>query len=193
MTDYSAIVIGVSAGGMNALSAILPELPEDFPLPVIVVQHMAPDSDNFLSILLNERSSIAVKEAEGGERIKGGHVYLAPPDYHLLIELDRTFGLSQDCPVNCARPSIDILFESAADVYGDGLVGVILTGANEDGTQGLKRIKERGWLTIVQNPASAESNCMPRSVLEAIEVDYILELEDIGPFLERMCTCQLTK
>lgn len=193
MTDYSAIVIGVSAGGMHALSVILPELPEDFPLPVIVVQHMVPDADDYLVNLLDERSSIAVKEAQGGERITGGHVYLAPPDYHLLIELDRTFGLSQDCLVNCARPSIDALFESAADAYGDGLVGVILTGANEDGTRGLKRLKERGGLTIVQNPVTAESNCMPRSALEAIEVDYVLELEDIGPFLGRVCTCQLTK
>lgn len=182
---YEAIVIGVSAGGMQALSTILPELPKDFSLPLIVVQHIQEGSKSGLSKYLDRISKILVKEADEKELIRPGTVYLAPASYHLLIEEDRTFSLSVDPRVNYARPSIDVLFESAADVYENGLIGVILTGANSDGSQGLKKIKQYGGLTIVQDPATAVAECMPLMAIQATEVDHVLRLEDIGPFLRR--------
>ena len=183
MNSHAAIAIGVSAGGVNALSIILPAFPEDFTMPVIVVQHRVPDSDDDLITHLNRQAPLLVKEAEIGERIGRGAIYIAPPDYHLLVEDDHTFSLSDDPPVNHARPSIDVLFESAADAYGKELVGVILTGANSDGALGLKCIKENGGMTIVQDPENAESACMPRAAIELVGPDHILALNEIGPFL----------
>lgn len=182
---YKAIVIGVSVGGMQTLSTILPELPKEFSLPIIVVQHIREGFKGGLSELLNRKSNMPVKEADEKELIRPGIVYLAPAGYHLLIEEDGTFALSIDPRVNYARPSIDVLFESAAYVYEHGLIGVILTGANSDGSQGLKKIKQYGGLTIVQDPVTAIADCMPLMAIEATEVDYVLRLEDIGPFLRR--------
>ncbi len=180
---YEAIVLGVSAGGLDALSRLLPELPADFALSLIVVQHIAPSSDNFWVQLLNDKTNLAVKEADEKEAIEKGCVYFAPPGYHLLVEQDRTFGLSVDKRVNHSRPAIDVLFESAAEAYRDGLAGVVLTGANHDGAQGLKRIKQIGGLTIVQDPADAESSAMPRAAIQAARPDHVLSLADIGPLL----------
>ncbi|MFH2050186.1 MAG: chemotaxis protein CheB [bacterium] len=185
MHGYSAIVIGVSAGGMNALKTILSVLPANFSLPIIIVQHMAADSDSYLISYLNERSSVKVKMAEIREEIKGNTVYIAPPAYHLLIEDDYTFSFTADPYVNYARPSIDVLFETAASAYGSQLVGIILTGANSDGSKGLKDIKDYGGLTLVQDPKTAESDCMPLSAINTVDVDYILNLDEIGPFLKR--------
>ncbi len=178
--------MGVSAGGMEALGAIFPDLSADFPLPVIVVQHQHPTSDDFLVHYLNERCSLKVKQAEEKESILPGVIYIAPPDYHLMVEEDRTFSLSVDEPVNYARPSIDVLFETAADVYGARLAGLILTGASSDGSLGLKRIKESGGLTMVQDPETAEVDFMPRAAVGATEVDYVLTLKEIGKFLNRL-------
>ena len=185
MNRYEAIVLGVSAGGIQALATITPALPEDYTLPLIVVQHMAKDSDGYLSVYLNDLSPILVKEAEDKEPIRQGTVYVAPPGYHLLIEHDRTLALSVDPLVNCARPAIDVLFESAADVYGRRLIGVILTGGNADGSHGLKRIKDRGGVAVVQDPDTAESACMPQAAIGAVQVDRILKLDEIGPFLKQ--------
>lgn len=183
--SYRAIVIGVSAGGLEALSLILPELPESFALPIIVVQHLCEGRENNIPKYLNSKSSILVKEADEKEVIQPGTVYLAPAGYHLLIETDRSLSLSLDPRVNYARPSIDILFESAADVYEEELIGIILTGANNDGSHGLRKIKQLGGLTIVQDPVTAASDCMPLMAIQATEVDHILALEEIGPFLRR--------
>ncbi len=183
---FEAIVIGISVGGMNALSTILPCLPGNFALTVIIVQHLHPSSGSYLARTLNERCKLTVKEADEKEEIKPGLVYIAPPDYHLLIEDNRTFSFCVGERVNYTRPSIDVLFESASDVYFSRLIGIILTGANNDGSQGLKIIKERGGLTIVQDPETAESAFMPRAAIAATEVEHILPLEQIGPFLVKL-------
>lgn len=183
MRQYKAIVIGVSAGGMKALMELLPALPENFPLPVIIVQHLHPSQGVFYVKYFNGISAIRVKEADEKEAIRPGHAYFAPPNYHLLVEEDQTFSLSSDEKVNYSRPSIDVLFESAVDVYSADLVGIILTGANHDGAKGLRRIGRNGGLTIVQDPAAAESSLMPLSAIDAAKPDHILSLEDIGTLL----------
>jgi two-component system, chemotaxis family, protein-glutamate methylesterase/glutaminase len=183
---YKAIVIGVSAGGLKALKTILLGLPLDFAFSVIIVAHRHSDSDDYLEQYLNRECEIRVKQADEKENINYGVVYLAPPNYHLLIEDDNTFSMSVEEAVNYARPSIDVLFESAAYVYGSELIGVILTGANNDGSQGLKKIKKMGGLTIVQAPETSEFDSMPRAAIAAVEPDYILPIEEIGHFLRNL-------
>lgn len=180
---FEAAVIGVSAGGLAALAKILPQLDKDFPLPVLIVQHMRPDSDGFLWQHLDKLSRLTVKEAEDKEAIQPKTVYIAPPDYHLLVEPGRTLALSADERVNYSRPSIDVLFETAAEVYQQRLIGVILTGANTDGTRGLEMIKSFGGLAVVQSPETAESDTMPRSAIESVAVDHVVPLEQLGQFL----------
>jgi two-component system chemotaxis response regulator CheB len=176
---YEAIVIGVSSGGMNAMKVMFSLLPKDFNTPIIIVQHIRSQSENLWIRLLNEKSNLFIKEADEKESIEHGKVYIAPPNYHLLIERNKTFSLTVDERVNFARPSIDVLFESAAEAYKNKLIGVILTGSNNDGTNGLKRIKECGGLTIVQDPTTAESAYMPASAIAMVQMDYILTLENI--------------
>ncbi|MCF8366260.1 MAG: chemotaxis protein CheB [Bacteroidales bacterium] len=183
---YSAVVIGVSAGGMNALGKILPALPENFVLPLIIVQHVSPQSDNYMIRHFDSISKIKVKEADEKEEIIPGVAYFAPPNYHLLIEENRTFSLSTEGRVNYSRPSVDVLFESAIYAYCSGLVGIILTGANNDGSKGLKMIKDCGGLAIVQEPSSAEVSAMPEAAIKLSKVDYILKLEEIGPLLVKL-------
>ncbi len=180
---YDAIVIGVSTGGMNAMKILFSRLPKDFGTPIIIVQHIGPRSDNLWIDLLNDKNNISIKEANEKETIENGTVYIAPANYHLLIEKNRTFSLTIDERVNFARPSIDVLFESAAEVYTNKLIGVVLTGSNHDGTKGIKRIKECGGLTIVQDPKTAESAYMPASAMAAVTPDYILTLEEITDLL----------
>lgn len=180
---YEAIVIGVSSGGLKALKLIFSVFPSDFAVPVIVVQHIGPRSENSWISLLNGSCNIPVKEADEKEKIGAGSIYVAPSNYHLMIEKDKTFSLTIDERVNFARPSIDVLFESAADAYKEKLIGIILTGANNDGTKGVKRIKECGGLVIVQDPATAESSFMPASAIAAMQPDHILELDQIGDLL----------
>jgi len=176
---YEAIVIGVSSGGMTALRFIFSALPSGFSIPIIIVQHISAHSDNEWINLLNNKSNLAIKEADEKEKIESGHVYIAPANYHLLIEKDKTFSFTIAERVNFARPSIDVLFESAAEAYKDKLIGVVLTGSNIDGTNGIKRIKECGGLAIIQDPKTAESPTMPASAIAAIEPDYILSLDKI--------------
>lgn len=184
--DYQAIVIGVSSGGMNAMKILFTHIPVDFRIPVVIVQHVSPHSDNQWIKLLDSRSKLCIKEADEKESIEPGKIYIAPSNYHLLIEKDKTFSLTIDERVNYARPSIDVLFESAADAYQDSLIGIILTGSNSDGTKGIKRIQECGGLTIIQNPETAESAYMPASAIAAITPDYILPLEDIIQLLIKL-------
>ena len=184
--DYEAIVMGASAGGMNALQTILRCLEKKFPIPIIIAQHLHPEGDDYMARHLNTICQLRVKESENREMIKPGTVYLAPPNYHLLIEKDKTFSFSTDDRVNYCRPSIDVLFESAADVYGSKLIGIILTGANNDGALGMKKIKKQGGLTIVQDPSTSEVEIMPSSVIQLTTVDYIFPLEEIGPLLVKI-------
>ena len=168
---------------MTTLNTILRHLPSDFVLSIIIVQHQHPESDDFMAKFLAARCSLTVKQADEKESILPGVIYIDPPNYHLMIEEDRTFSLTIDKRVHYARPSIDVLFETAADVFGEKLVGIILTGANEDGSHGLRKIKESGGLTIVQDPDTAEVDTMPKAAIASTKVDYILPLEEIGPFI----------
>ena len=183
---YEAIVIGVSAGGMNALGTVLPRLPDDFALPIIVVQHMDPNSRDYLSDHLDRKCNIQVKEAEDKESVMDGVAYIAPANYHLLVEEDRTLSLSVDDLVNYSRPSIDVMFETAADVYEKKLVGVVLTGANSDGSKGLAKIKALGGLAVVQDPATAHVDYMPKAAIASTRVDHILPLDDIASLLMKL-------
>ncbi len=183
---YDAVVIGASAGGLNALKTIFLGLDRTFNLPVIIVQHISPDSDNYLIHILNDLKIISVKEADEKEAPRAGMAYIAPPNYHLLIESDHLFTLTVDERVNYARPSIDVLFETAAEAWRDRLIGIILTGANSDGSKGLKRIKELGGLVIVQNPDTAEADSMPRAAILATTVDHVLPLDEIAPMLNEL-------
>jgi two-component system chemotaxis response regulator CheB len=176
---YEAVVIGASSGGMNAIKVIFSLLPKNFKTPIIIVQHIGAQSNNKWIELVNGISNICIKEADEKEKISHGLAYIAPPNYHLLIEKNKTFSLTVDERVNFARPSIDVLFESAAEAFKSKMIGVILTGSNTDGTKGLKRIKEYGGVTIVQDPSTAESEYMPASAIAAMQVDYILPLDRI--------------
>lgn len=176
---YDLVVMGTSTGGLHALTRLLSGLPANFPLPIAIVQHRSRDSDERLSLLLRGASLIPVYEAEDKEPLRGPGVYLGPPDYHLLIEPD-SIALSTEEPVAYSRPSIDVLFESAAYSHGSGVIGVLLTGANQDGTRGLQRIKARGGYVIVQNPDSAESAFMPKHAVKNLLPDRVLNLEQIA-------------
>ena len=180
---YQAIVIGASAGGTIALQKILPFLPVEFPMPVIIAQHLHPLQDGAAIIHYNGGGALIVKDADEKESLHAGFVYFAPPNYHLLIEDDHTFSLSVDAKVHYTRPSVDVLFESAADAYGTGLIGIILSGANQDGADGLLRIKQKGGLTVVQDPQDAEVSYMPQTAVETARPDHILTADEICKFL----------
>ena len=180
---YRAIVIGTSAGGLHAVSAILDEFPADYPIPVIIVQHRSKDQRDLLEEVLQSKCKIRIKQADEKEKIESGCVYIAPPDYHLLVESDETFSLSADEPVRFSRPSIDVLFETAAAVFKNALIGIILTGASNDGSSGIVAIKKNGGLTIAQNPAEAQFPFMPKSSIETKEINYVWTLSDIRNFL----------
>lgn len=167
LDPVQAIVIGGSAGAVHALLELLPSLPADYPFPVMIVVHLPADSDSTLAMLFAARCKITVKEAEDKEPIRAGTAYLAPANYHLLVEPDLRLSLSNEEPVLYSRPSIDVLFESAADAYGSGLAGVILTGANSDGARGLRAIGAVGGWPFVQAPETAESRAMPQAALDA--------------------------
>ena len=176
---YHLVVVGTSTGGLHALTRLLSALPASYRLPILIVQHRSKDSDERLSGLLRAASSLPVREAEDKEPLRGPGVYLGPPDYHLLVELD-SIALSTEEPVTFSRPSIDVLFESAAYFHGRAVIGVLLTGANQDGTRGLLEIKQRGGYVIVQDPASAESGFMPNNALRSMPVDRVLGLDLIA-------------
>ncbi len=180
------IVIGCSLGGMNALTTILGPLPADFPVPIAIVQHRARTSNERLPAYFRRATKLAVVDAVDKEWPRPGHVYFAPSDYHLLVSRGE-LSLSVDEPVSYSRPSIDVLFESAADAYGSQLIGIVLTGNNADGARGAKRIKQRGGTVIVQDPLTAEAPAMPQAAIQATSVDRILPLEDIGPYLIHHC------
>jgi two-component system chemotaxis response regulator CheB len=181
--DYDLAVIGASWGGLRAVGVVLEGLGEVFPVPFVVGQHRGPGGGARLAALLQRRTRFSVRDAEDKDRLTPGCVYLAPPDYHTLIEADGTISLSTDEHVRFARPSIDVLFRTAAEAYRERCVGVVLTGANEDGAEGLALIKALGGVAIVQDPRTAERREMPSAAIEATECDVILPLEAIGLFL----------
>lgn len=180
---YEVVIIGGSAGAIQALPLILTQLPESLGVPVVVVLHRLEGSDSYLHEYFNQHCALPVVEVEDKQPLLPGQVYIAPAGYHLLFETDGHFSLSIDPRVNYCRPSIDVLLESAADAYGERLVGIILTGANADGSTGLKQVKEAGGLAIVQSPTTAAVDVMPRAALKATSVDWVLDLEQIGCLL----------
>lgn len=180
---FRAVVLGVSTGGVAALRGLLPALPATFPLPILIVSHISPESDDGLAQLLNVFADLRVKEADEGELAEPGVVYLAPANYHLLIDKQCHLELGSDALVNFARPSVDVLFESAAAAFGAALIGVVLTGAGFDGAKGLKRIKDAGGFAIVQHPDDAEMDSMPKSALALLEAARVVTLAELPALL----------
>lgn len=182
-----AVVIGASAGAVQALSALLPRLPADYPLSVLIVVHV-PEGPSGLLTLFASKSAVAFREPEDKEPIVPATVYLAPPGYHMLIETDRSIALSADEPVLFSRPSIDVLFESAADSFGPGLTGVILTGANEDGARGAAAVHRAGGTVLVEDPATAYAPAMPAAALACCPAATSLSLDAIADHLLNLGT-----
>ena len=181
--NYEVIVIGTSWGGLEAVSRLLDGLPEDVRQPIVVAQHRSADSvDGALATLLSHHTKRVVSDPDDKTELEDDHVYVCPPDYHALLE-DGHIALSTDELVQFARPSVDVLFESAADAYGERAIGVVLTGANRDGAKGLARIKELGGVAIVQEPESSARRAMPDAAIAATHADAILPLEEIPKFL----------
>lgn len=174
-----AVVIGGSAGGLDVLLKVLPSLSTSFSFTVIIVLHRKNSVDSTLESLLASRTKIPVKEVEDKDRISPGTIYIAPADYHLLIEPDLTFSLDDSEKVNYSRPSLDVTFESAADVFGPDLVGILLSGANADGTQGLVAVKKAGGTTVVQKPETAQTPFMPQQAIANAPIDSILDIPEL--------------
>jgi two-component system, chemotaxis family, protein-glutamate methylesterase/glutaminase len=181
---FKIVVIGVSAGGADALSQIITKLPASFPLPVAIVQHLHPEQGGYIAEHFDRLCHLNVEEVIDKTAIKRGNIYFAPPDYHLLVEDDSTFSLSVDERVCYSRPSIDVLFKSTADVYGASTLAIILTGANSDGTDGIEYIKDKGGTTIAQDPATAYSSIMPQSAIDTGKIDKVLTLTEISNILQ---------
>lgn len=177
------IVIGGSAGALEALSVLLPALPADSALAVAIVVHLPASKPSHLAEVLGGKTALPVKEAEDKEKVAAGTVYVAPSGYHLLIERSRTFALSADDPIHYSRPAIDVLFESAADAYGDRLGGIILTGANADGARGLLSVKRQGGFGVVQSPEGALAPNMPEAAIALAHPDRILTVDEIAVWL----------
>ncbi|MFA0962847.1 chemotaxis protein CheB [Roseivirga sp. BDSF3-8] len=187
--QYKAIVIGGSAGSFQGITRILSSIPEDFTLPIIMCLHRLKHVRNGFVEALSIKSINAVKEPYDKEPVKKKNVYLAPANYHLSVELGHTFSLSTEEMVNNSRPSIDITLETAAYVYRNKLIGILLSGANRDGAMGMKRIKDRGGLTIVQDPAECMIETMPAAALKLTEIDYTLKVDEIISFLLELDKC----
>ena len=183
--SYSIAVVGTSWGGLAALRELVAALPLDLMIPVVLIQHRHRMSDHLLATFLQDRTSLRVSEVEDKTPIEPGSIYVAPPDYHLLVESGH-FTLSVEEPIRYSRPSIDLTFSTAADVFGDRTIGAVLTGANADGAEGLRRIAERGGLTLVQEPSTAESPTMPNAALKAVPSSRVLTVGAIGELIGKM-------
>lgn len=184
--SFSAVVIGASAGGIKALDVLFSRLQRTFPVPVFVVKHIDAEADDSLVHYLNKNSCLPVTFANDQEPVENGHIYLAPPGYHMLIEEDCSISLCINRKVAYSRPSVDVLFESAADAYGRHLIGVVLTGANRDGSAGARLIKQRGGVVLVQDPATAEHEVMPRAAISHTEVDEVMALPVLAARLNEL-------
>jgi two-component system chemotaxis response regulator CheB len=192
MRIFEIVAIGTSWGGQRALEVLLAGLHQSFPAAVAIVQHRGRNSEGTLLPILGRLSALPITEAQDKQPVLPGQVYFAPPDYHLLVE-DHHFALSLEAPVVYARPSIDVLLESCATAYGERVVGVILTGASRDGAQGLAAVKACGGFAIVQDPETAESRAMCEAAVATTAVDKILPLEEIGPFLDQLCSSRRSR
>ena len=179
---YDLVVVGTSWGGLAALRTLVAGLPDSFQMAMTLVQHRHKDSDHLLRALLQERSTLRVYEVEDKMPLEHGHIYVAPPNYHTLIEPGH-FALSTEAPVRFSRPSIDVTFNSAADAYGHRVVGIVLTGANDDGASGLRRISDLGGLALIQDPTTAESPMMPSAAQKAVPRARVMSLKRIGEYL----------
>lgn len=177
------IALIASAGGLQAISTVLAALPPDFPVPILVVQHLSPRQPSLMAHILTRRTALRVTQAEEGEALRPGHVYLAPPDRHLIVTPQRTLSLTLAEKVHFVRPSGDVLLTSVAACFGAGAVAVILTGGDGDGAMGLKAVKDAGGVTIAQDEATSESFSMPRNAIATGGVDHILPLDAIAPLL----------
>ncbi|GAB2561772.1 chemotaxis protein CheB [Dyella jejuensis] len=181
-----AVVMGGSAGSLEALSTILGSIPAGFQASIFITVHVPSDRKNALVEVLQSKCQLEVREAEDKEPICPATVYVAPPDYHLLIEKDGTMALSSDEPVFYSRPAIDVLFESAADIYGPSLVGIVLSGANEDGANGLRAIQEAGGMVLVQDASQAYASAMPEAALAACSEARMLSVGELSEFLKSL-------
>ncbi len=186
LAGIDAVVIGASAGGVEALSALLPALRAESDITLFVVLHLPRDRPSLLPDIFARRCPLPVREAQDKEPVEAGTVYFAPNDYHLLLDPGPRLALSVDDLVHHSRPSIDVLFESAADVYRERLMGIILTGANEDGAEGLAAVHDSGGITVVQEPETARSPQMVMSAMKRRQPDYILDLEQIAAMLAKL-------
>jgi two-component system chemotaxis response regulator CheB len=178
--QFDVVAVGSSAGGVEALHVLVSTLPAEFPAAILIVQHMDPRHRSMLAGLLARRCQLRVKQASTGEEIQAGTIYIAPPDAHLIVR-ERRLVLTDTALVHFSRPSIDLLFESVADAYGDRAIGVVLSGSGVDGADGIRAIKAKGGTTIVQHPGSAAHPRMPEAARATGCVDVTLPLEDIGP------------
>jgi two-component system, chemotaxis family, protein-glutamate methylesterase/glutaminase len=183
-----AVVIGSSAGGINVLIPILRVLPPDYAIPLIVIQHRANEQTELLEELLQYKCRIKIKQADEKEKIAPRSVYFAPPGYHLLVEADKTFSLASDELVKYSMPSIDVTFETAAEVFKDELVGIIMTGASSDGAEGIRTIKRFNGVTIAQDPEEAQNPFMPRAAIQTKCIDFIMKVNGIQAFLKELPT-----
>jgi two-component system, chemotaxis family, protein-glutamate methylesterase/glutaminase len=186
--EQRLIVIGASWGGLHAVGTVLEGLGDAGHAAVVVAQHRGAGGGELLGPLLHRHTSLVVREAEDKDRPVPGLVLLAPTDYHTLVEDDGAIALSTEGLVQNARPSIDVLFRSAADAYRERCVGVVLTGTNKDGAEGLAHIEELGGLAVVQEPSSAERDVMPAAALAATKAAVVLPLEEIGAYLRSLGT-----
>jgi two-component system, chemotaxis family, protein-glutamate methylesterase/glutaminase len=180
------VVIGASAGAVEALSVLLPALSSSYPLPLVIVVHLPPNAPSLLPVLFSEKCAIGASEAQDKQPLLPGLAYFAPPDYHLLVEPSRVLSLNADEPVHFSRPSIDVLFESAAASLGPEVLGILLTGANSDGASGLCAIQRAGGYTVVQDPATAQSSAMPEAALRLFRPDRVLSLPQIADLLAQL-------
>lgn len=180
---FQIVVIAASAGGIEAISTVLSALPSTYPIPIAVAQHRAKGPTGMLGMILNRATSLRVKDAESGEVLRAGSVYLAPADTHLTIGRERNFGFTAGPKVCFARPSADVLFGSAAEVYGSGVIAIVLTGANNDATDGALLVRHAGGIVIAQDRMSSQQFSMPGSAIAAGAVDFVLPLGEIGPWL----------
>lgn len=180
------VIVGGSAGSIDVLLEVLPSLRSPLPFALIIVLHRKNTVDSALATLLATKTILPFREVEDKDALIPGVIYLAPADYHLLIEQDGTFSLDDSEKVNYSRPSIDVTFESVADVYGSALAGILLSGANADGTVGLQAIKKEGGITVVQNPKTAQAGFMPRQALLSAAVDYVLTPPELAVFINTL-------
>lgn len=187
LTRPELFVIGTSAGGIDVLGRLLPAFFKTDLFKVAIVIHLPPEGPNLVPSLLRDATALVVKEPFSGDPLLPDHVYVAPPDYHLCIEPDGTLSLSSEGPVNFSRPSIDILFESAAFAYSKRTIGILLTGANNDGALGLRKIQEAGGITIVQDPNEAQFNAMPTSALKIMTPDFVFTVKELVEFIQNLC------